>query len=51
MKSEPKTYHIDLLEEDKKSESHHYSDEMILGTWFIDLFPAQKRRTHSDEVD
>ena len=33
MKREPKTYQVVLLEEDEnKSESYHYSDEMILGT-------------------
>ena len=43
MKREPKTYQVVLLEEDEnKSESYRYSDEMILGTWFIDLFPDEK---------
>ena len=37
MKREPKTYQVVLLEEDEnKSKSYRYSDEMILGTWFID---------------
>ena len=43
MKKEPKTYQLVLLEEDEnKSESYRYSDEMLLGTWFIDLFPDEK---------
>ena len=45
MKREPNTYQIVLLEEDKnKSESYRHSDEMILGTWFIDLFPEEKEK-------
>ena len=45
MKREPNTYQTVLLEEDKnKSESYRYSDEMILGTWFIDLFPEEKEK-------
>ena len=33
MKREPKTYQVVLLEEDEnKSESYRYSDEIILGT-------------------
>ena len=43
IKREPKTYQVALLEEDEnKSESFRYSDEIILGTWFIDLFPDEK---------
>ena len=45
MKREPNIYQILPLEEDKnKSESYRYSDEMILGTWFIDLFPEEKEK-------
>ena len=43
MKREPKTYQVVLLERDEnKLESYRYSVEMILGTWFIDLFPDEK---------
>ena len=43
MKREPKTYRVVLLEEDEnKSESYRYSDEMIPGTWFIDFFLDEK---------
>ena len=39
MKTGPKTYQVVLLEEgENKSESYSYSDEIILRTWFIDLF-------------
>ena len=46
MKTGPKTYQVVLLEEDEnKSESYSYSDEIILRTWFIDLFLDEKEKS------
>ena len=40
MKREPKTYQVSLLEENEnKSESYRYSNEMIL---LNDFFPSEK---------
>ena len=45
IKREPKAYQVVLLEEDEnKSESYRYPDEMILGTCVIDLFPDEKEK-------
>ena len=46
MKTGPKTYQVVLLEEDEnKSESYSYSDEIILRTWFTDLFLDEKEKS------
>ena len=46
MKTGPKTYQVVLLEEgENKSESYSYSDEIILRTWFIDLFLDEKEES------
>ena len=43
MKREPKTYQVVHLDEDEnRSKSYRHSDEMTLGTWFLDLFPDEK---------
>ena len=49
MKREPKPYQVVLLEEGgNKSEAYCYSDEMILGTWFIDMFPEDIKMKLTD---